>query len=119
MDKAQIVFEKIAKKRSKKHSWEKTIKSLFAGSVAGASSATVVAPLDLAKGLHKNFPKEYKGLSTIKTLKKVYIEGGKGLPGIREMWRGNLKSVGKLGAAGAVSFAVYSALNNQLKKVKL
>ena len=119
MGRAELIFEKISKDRKQKHSWEKTVKSLVAGAAAGAASATIVAPLDLVKSVHKTHPKIYKGLSISKTLQKIYREAGRGVSGTKELWRGNLATVAKLAPAGAISFAVYSALNNQLKKIKL
>ncbi len=108
--KAEFAFEKIARKKSN-DAW----KTLAAGSVAGAASATSVAPIDLVKHLKKTQPKIYGKLSTTGVIKKVYKEAGGGLKGIKELWRGNVPGMLKLAPAQAVSFAVFAAALSQLK----
>ena len=110
--KAEFVFEKMAKKK-KSNTW----KLLAAGSVAGAASATSVAPIDLAKHLKKTQPETYGKLSTIGVIQKVYKKAGGGLKGIKELWRGNVPGMLKLAPAQAVSFAIFATALTQLNKL--
>jgi hypothetical protein len=122
--KAELVFEKIAS--GKKHDWDKSLKSLGAGAIAGIGSATVIAPIDLVKSQHKNFPEKYlvkdrKGKTKImgigKSLKKMLAEKGGGIKGLKRLWTGNKATVVKLGLGNAVAFTLFGAAYNQLNKL--
>jgi len=126
MDKAEIVFEKLASSKQKRHDWDKSLKSLGAGGIAGIGSATVIAPIDLVKSQHKNFPERYlvkdkKGKTKImgitKSLKQIVTDKGGGIKGLRRLWTGNKATVAKLGLGNAVAFALFGAAYNQLNKL--
>lgn len=126
MNRAGSVFEKIASSKQKKHDWDKSLKSLGAGAIAGVGSATVIAPIDLVKSQHKNFPEKYlvldkKGKTKImgitKSLKRLVADKGGGIKGVRRLWTGNKATVLKLGLGNAVAFALFGAAYNQLNKL--
>jgi hypothetical protein len=119
MNKAELVFEKIAKKEKNISPW----KALTAGTLGGAVSAAAISPLDLVKTRHKDSaekfkdPKTGKTMTVSKSLQKIYTDAGKGKKGLRALWSGTRASVTKLAPANAIAFATFALAMDQLKKI--
>ena len=101
MDKAEYVFEKIAK------SPEKTFKDMLTGALAGTIATSVTMPLENIQINQASQGSKYYG--------KRFADVAKGLLEEKKLWVGTGSKLLKVAPTMGITFAAYELLKSQLK----
>lgn len=101
MNKAELVFEKIAKKA------DKTIKDVGLGAAAGSIATVITKPLENI---------EYNISNSGKYFNKPWAEVAKGLYKEKGLWSGTGAKLIKVAPSMGITFAAYELLKNKFNK---
>lgn len=101
MNKAEIVFEKIAKEKGK------TFKDALMGASAGTVATVITKPLENIEYNIANRGSKY--------FKRPWLEVAKGLYKDKALWSGTGSKLLKVAPTMGITFAVYELLKSKLK----
>jgi hypothetical protein len=103
MNKAEIVFEKLAKEKGK------TYKDALTGAAAGTTATLATMPLEIIQIQQSTGP--LKGKSFLNVAKNIYAKEG-----IRGFYTGTGTKLLKVAPTTAITFAAYELLKSHLGK---